>query len=202
VIPYVDLPWIEAVGWLASLLTVACYSMRSMIPLRIFAIASSLAFLIYGIVLQVWPLVFMEVILLPLNVWRFWQILALRARLERQGAGDPPDFSVIKAYGKARNLAPDTLIFAKGDKVEHLYYIASGRVSIEEVGVELGAGDILGEIGFFTDAETRTATARCIEAAEVHQIDKTRFLRLQFEDPTFGMSVMRSVTRRLANRPA
>ncbi|MFN3144654.1 MAG: Crp/Fnr family transcriptional regulator [Paracoccaceae bacterium] len=59
-------------------------------------------------------------------------------------------------------------------------------------------GDIFGEIAFFTDAATRTASARTVDEAEVYEIDRKRFMRLQFEDPSFGMSVMRTVTRRLA----
>ena len=33
---------------------------------------------------------------------------------------------------------------------------------------------------------------------EVYEIDEKRFMRLQFEDPSFGLSIMRTVTRRLA----
>ena len=190
--------WIEAIGWLASLLTIATYSMNSMIPLRILAIGSSVCFVIYAFILQLWPLLLMELILLPINCFRFWQILTLRGRLQRAADENKNDFSVIRTYGQKRTIPAGSRIFERGDPVDSLFFVASGRVLIEEVGAEILPGDIFGEIAFFTDAATRTATARTVEQAEVYEIDRKRFMRLQFEDPSFGMSVMRTVTRRLA----
>ena len=192
-----DFHWIEAVGWLASGLTVATYAMNTMMPLRILAIASSVCFAIYAAVLQLWPLLAMELILLPINIYRFWEILSLRGRLGRSGENQPPDFALIKTYGKARRIAAGTLVFSRGDPVGQLYYLQSGAIRIEEFGVDIEAGGIFGEIAFFTDEATRTASARCVEDALVYELDEKRFMRLQFEDPSFGMAVMRTITKRL-----
>ena len=189
--------WIELVGWLASALTVATYAMNTMIPLRILAIASSVCFAIYAAVLQLWPLLAMELMLLPINVYRFWQILSLRGKLTNRDPSAKPDFSVIRTYGKSRSIKAGTVVFRRGDPVDRLYYLDRGRVLIEEVDVEISARDIFGEIAFFTDAAERTATARCLEDTMVYELDEKRFMRLQFEDPSFGMSVMRTITRRL-----
>lgn len=189
--------WIEAVGWIASILTIGTYAMNTMMPLRILAISSSLFFMAYAVLLQLWPLLAMELILIPINTYRLWQIVALRGRLKRSAGRQGADFSVIKTYGKPRHLTAGAVVFERGDPVDQLYYLESGRVSIEELGVELPAGSIFGEIAFFTDAATRTATAICTEDAEVYELDEKRFMRLQFEDPSFGLSVMRTVTRRL-----
>ena len=189
--------WIELVGWLASALTVATYAMNTMIPLRILAIASSVCFAIYAAVLQLWPLLAMELMLLPINVYRFWQILSLRGKLTNRDPSAKPDFSVIRTYGKSRSIKAGTVVFRRGDPVDRLYYLDRGRVLIEEVEVEINARDIFGEIAFFTDAAERTATARCLEDTMVYELDEKRFMRLQFEDPSFGMSVMRTITRRL-----
>jgi len=189
--------WIEAVGWLASALTVATYTMNTMIPLRILAIASSVCFAFYASVLQLWPLLAMELLLLPINVYRFWQIVSLRGKLKTSSKSAEPDFSIIKAYGKQRRIKAGTVVFYCGDAVDRLYFLAQGRVLIEEIDIELSAGEIFGEMAFFTDEAVRTATARCVEDATVFEIDEKRFMRLQFEDPSFGMSVMRTITRRL-----
>ncbi|MEE4189435.1 MAG: cyclic nucleotide-binding domain-containing protein [Roseobacter sp.] len=189
--------WIEAVGWLASALTVATYTMNTMMPLRILAIASSVCFAIYAAVLQLWPLLAMELLLLPINLYRFWQILSLRGKLGRSDEASEPDFSIIKAYGKPRHIKAGTVVFACGDAVDRLYFLASGRVRIEEFDIELSGGSIFGEIAFFTEEALRTATARCIEDADVYELDEKRFMRLQFEDPGFGLAVMRTITRRL-----
>lgn len=84
-------------GWLASALTVATYTMNTMIPLRILAIASSVCFAFYAAVLQLWPLLAMELLLLPINLFRFWQILSLRGKLNSPSRSSDADFSVIKA---------------------------------------------------------------------------------------------------------
>lgn len=192
-----NLNWIEAIGWLASLTTVAAYSVSTMLPLRLFAILSSLFFLIYAAIMQVWPLLAMELILLPINIYRFWQVLSLRGKLKTAGRAEKADFSLIKAYGKRLQIEAGSIVFKRGDAVGQLYYLETGRIRIEDMGIELIAGDVFGEIAFFTDAATRTATARCIEDAEVYGINEAQLMRLQFEDPSFGLAIMRTITRRL-----
>lgn len=191
------LDWIEAIGWLASLLTIASYSVSTMLPLRMLAITSSLAFATYAFVLQLWPLLAMELILLPINLFRFWQVLSLRGKITRAATANGSDFAVVRAYGKRSVFPKGSVVFARGDAVDRLYYISKGRVLIEEPGVELTSGDVFGEIGFFTDAASRTATARCTEDTEVYGITEKQFMRLQFEDPSFGLAIMRTITRRL-----
>lgn len=196
---FAHLNWIEAVGWLASFLTVASYSVGTMLPLRILAISSSVCFALYSLSLQLWPLLAMELILLPINIFRFWQVLSLRVKVSYKSEKSQFDFSIIKAYGKQLHFAEGATVFRKGDGTDYLYFINTGRISIEEFGVEMVAGDIFGEIAFFTDAATRTATASCIEQAEVYALTEKQLMRLQFEDPRFGMAVMRTITRRLLN---
>lgn len=187
---------IEAIGWAASAFTVVTYAMNTMLLLRVFAIASTVCFLTYGIALQVWPLVAMEVVLLPINLYRFWQVLSLRRGIQNPAHSDS-EFDVIKRYGKLQTAAAQEIIFRRGDPVDSLYYLAEGQVVIEDLGITLSAGEIFGEIAFFTDAATRMATVRCVEPAKVYVLDKKQFMRLQFEDPSFGLSVMRTITRRL-----
>ncbi len=87
-------------------------------------------------------------------------------------------------------------MFQQCDPVDRLYFLSAGRVHIEEHDIDLAAGSIFGEMALFTDQATRTATARCIEDAQVREIDEKLFMRLQLEHPAFGMSVMRTITRR------
>ena len=173
-----QLDWIEAIGWLASLLTVAAYSVRTMLPLRILAIASSVSFALYAFVLQLWPLLAMELLLLPINLFRFWQVFALRGKVTTALETEKPEFSIVKAYGKRSRIAANATVFERGDPVDQLYFIARGRVQIDELGIDLGEGDVFGEIGFFTDATQRTATARCVEDADIYSITETQFMRL------------------------
>ena len=188
---------IEAIGWAGAALTVATYAMNTMVPLRVFAVASNICIGVYAALLGLWPLLVMDLVLLPINLYRLWQIVRLRRALEYVPESHEPDFSVVKAYGKRRQLDARSIVFEKGDAVDSLYFLEHGKVEIEGLGVELSDGEIFGEMAFFTDSATRTATIRCLEDTVVFELDKTRFMRLQFEDPTFGMAVMRTITRRL-----
>lgn len=188
---------IEAIGWAGSILTIATYAMNTMLPLRIFALASCICFGVYAALLGLWPLLVMDLILLPINLYRLRQILSIRRGLTDGSSNQNSDFSVVKAYGRKRQIDAGNVIFEKGDTVDSLYFLETGRVQIEGYSVQLSDGEIFGEIAFFTDSATRTATVRCLEDSVVYELDKKRFMRLQFEDPTFGMAIMRTITRRL-----
>jgi CRP/FNR family transcriptional regulator, cyclic AMP receptor protein len=59
--------------------------MRGMVSLRAVALASNVAFLVYGIGAGLMPIWVLHAILLPVNAWRLWQeILCSGPRL----AGD------------------------------------------------------------------------------------------------------------------
>ena len=63
----------EWVGWLASALVLATFCMRAMVPLRLMAIASNLAFIAYGASAGIDPVLMLHVLLLPLNALRLAQ---------------------------------------------------------------------------------------------------------------------------------
>lgn len=188
---------VQAVGWLAALLTFATYAMKTMLPLRLLAIATNLASLTFNVLLQIWPSIFLHAVLLPFNVWRLWQILALRRKVRDARRAETTDFSLLKQYSRPESLDAGAVIFQKGDAPDRLYYIAAGEVRLEELGLALGAGDVLGELAFFTDAKARSATARCETPCTIHSVDEATFMRLYFQDPSFGMAMMKLISRRL-----
>jgi len=69
----------NSVGYLASGLVLAAFCMKEMIPLRLVAVCSNVAFLIYGLALGLAPVWLLHAILLPINCWRLWQCLFLEA---------------------------------------------------------------------------------------------------------------------------
>jgi hypothetical protein len=66
----------DVVGFLASGLVVAAFCMKDLVPLRLMALASNVAFLVYGIGLGLAPIWLLHAILLPVNCWRLWQQLS------------------------------------------------------------------------------------------------------------------------------
>jgi hypothetical protein len=61
---------VEAIGYLASALVLATFCMRDMVALRCMAIASNLAFIAYGALADLGPVLVLHLLLLPVNVLR------------------------------------------------------------------------------------------------------------------------------------
>jgi hypothetical protein len=66
----------DALGYLASSLVVAAFCMRDIVPLRIAALGSNIAFLAYGIALGLAPVWSLHAVLLPVNGWRLWEAIS------------------------------------------------------------------------------------------------------------------------------
>lgn len=66
----------EITGWLAAALTLVTFSMRSMIALRLLAIAANTSFIAYGALVALMPVLILHLLLLPCNLARLWQLLA------------------------------------------------------------------------------------------------------------------------------
>jgi CRP/FNR family transcriptional regulator, cyclic AMP receptor protein len=65
--------WTDMIGYFAAFLLVLTFFMRRMIQLRITAICSSLAWLAYGWIDMLYPIIVLHMVLLPLNSYRLWQ---------------------------------------------------------------------------------------------------------------------------------
>ena len=78
----------DAFGYLASALVLATFSMTSMRPLRMTAIASNIAFMIYAVGVHLQPILILHSILLPLNIVRLAQI-ELAQRTKQRPVPDP-----------------------------------------------------------------------------------------------------------------
>jgi len=91
------------------------------------------------------------------------------------------------------------VIFAAGDKGEHMYVVRSGDVEIEQNGkiIEtLSGGGIFGEMALI-DGSPRSAMARAKTACELAPINEKSFLFLVHETPFFAIAVMRTLAERL-----
>ncbi|MBV8289825.1 MAG: YgjV family protein, partial [Hyphomicrobiales bacterium] len=72
--------WIDFVGYLAALMVLATFCMDTIVPLRGLAIASNLLFILYGIAGQLYPVLLLHAVLLPVNIVK---IVRLRPQARR-----------------------------------------------------------------------------------------------------------------------
>lgn len=73
---------VELVGYAGTAFTITAYAMKSSIWLRLAGIASSLAFLTYGALIASYPVMVMELIILPLNIVRLVELTAPKVHAE------------------------------------------------------------------------------------------------------------------------
>lgn len=63
----------EFVGWTAAALMVATFSCRDPLWMRRLAVCTNLAFITYGLLASLAPVLALHTLLLPINLWRYWQ---------------------------------------------------------------------------------------------------------------------------------
>src|SRR5689334_6704524 len=78
----------DYIGYLASVLVLCTFCARTMIPLRAIALASNVAFLAYGGLLHLYPVLLLHAVLMPVNVWRLAEIFRLRGHVRKSTGGD------------------------------------------------------------------------------------------------------------------
>jgi hypothetical protein len=64
----------DIIGYVASALVLATFSMKSMRPLRLIAVASNVAFISYALIADMRPILILHSILLPVNIVRLLQM--------------------------------------------------------------------------------------------------------------------------------
>jgi hypothetical protein len=90
---------------------------------------------------------------------------------------------------KIARYEPGDVVFHEGEKSQEAFRILSGRVEITIQGrtkpiilAQLSEGDIFGEMAM-VDERPRSATARCVEAAECEVMGPADFQRAILQDP-------------------
>lgn len=183
-------------GFLASAFVVAGYTMRTMIPLRIFGILTNVVLIVHALVHHHYPVLVLHMILLPLNVYRLREMLLLVAEVKRSVNSDL-SMAWLKPFMNERRCATGEVLFYKHEKAEEMYYIVSGRFRLVESGIELPVGAIVGELGMLSPSNKRTQTLECIEGGLVLSVTYQKVQELYVQNPEFGFYFLRLVSARL-----
>ncbi len=187
---------VDILGYAAALMVFITFCMKTMIWLRIAAAASNIAFIGYGLGADLYPILVLHVVLLPMNLFRLWENLVLARRI-RKATREDPTVQMLLPFMRPLDVKSGEAVFRKGDEADRLFYVQKGTISIEEFDKFIEAGDVFGEIGLFSRNQSRTATARAIGDVELCEIDRETVLRIYQEHPEFGLILARLVTDRL-----
>jgi CRP/FNR family cyclic AMP-dependent transcriptional regulator len=190
------LTWIDAIGYLGACFSIATFSMKTIIPLRVFGITSNVIFIIYSLSNHVYPSLLVNAVLLPLNAWRLREMLRLVKKVRAASGGDL-SMEWLKPFMSRRAVAQGEVLFERDAVADAMFYALSGRYRLRELGIDIGPGQVVGELGLLAPENRRTATLECTEAGEVLSIGYQQVRELYFQNPEFGFYFLRLTTERL-----
>jgi len=185
-----------ASSFFASIFLVATLSMRTMIPLRLFAILTNIVLIGSSIPTHNYPTLALHAVLLPLNIYRLHQMLQL-VRDVKKSVNSDLSLEWLKPFMTERKCAAGEVLFYKDEKAEDMLYIVSGRFRLVESGIELPVGAIVGEFGMLSPSNLRTQTLECIEGGVVLSVSYTQVEELYVQNPAFGFYFLRLASARL-----
>lgn len=188
--------YLEIIGWLGAFFTLSAYSMRNMLSLRCIALAANIAFMTYGALTPVYPMLALHALLLPLNLHRLREILVGMRRMRKDGQAEHP-IDALKPFLRPATFKDGEVIFQRGDSPDHVYYLESGEVFLPELGETLSNGTIFGEMAYFTSAKARTTSAICKGECRIMKINEKNFMTVYQQHPEFGHFLIRLIAQRL-----
>lgn len=185
----------EVFGYIASVLVFATFYMKTMVPLRLVAIASNVAFIIYASVGGLTPILILHIMLLPLNAVRLLQIRAFSRQIA-QAARE--DFSVeaLLPLMRRREIAVNDTLFRAGESADELFYVVDGVLFLPELQREVGPGSFLGEFGLFADSGRRTATAIARTDIVLMSLTRNAVFAALLQHPRLGIHLLKLITAR------
>jgi CRP/FNR family cyclic AMP-dependent transcriptional regulator len=155
----------ELLGYAAAACVFVTFYMKTMVPLRIAGIISNFLFIGYGYAVDAYPVLSLHLVLLPLNIVRLRQMLRLIKQIE-EATRDDMNLNWVKPFGSTQAAAVGHVLFRRGDPASEMYFIVSGRFRVRELGVDLEAGEVFGELGLLNAGQARTATVECVANGE------------------------------------
>lgn len=188
--------WLEVVGYVGTTLTIASYSMRTIVPLRVAAILASVFFIWYGLAIGSWPVVISELVILPLNTWRLLQVLRLIRLMDDMARGEPSSEWLVP-FGRKQRYDVGDVVFREGDEASYVLVVTGGRFVLREADIGVGPGAVVGEMGFLSPGNKRTMTLVCTEAGEVSRVSYPDLKTLYFTNPKFAFYLLRLISGRL-----
>lgn len=186
----------EVLGYAAALLTLGTFAVTRMIPLRIIGIGANFAFISYGALQPIYPVLVLHMILLPVNSLRLYQMLQLTRKVREASQGDL-NLDWLKPFMNKRTCKAGETIFHKGDLSSAMFYTMSGRFQLSEIAKDVLPGEMIGDLGLIAPDSKRTLSFECVESGELLTISYSAVKQLCFQNPGFGFYFLQLVSQRL-----
>jgi len=179
-----------AIFFVATLLT------QTMVPLRVANMIGCLFFAIFGALSGAITTFFLYLLMIPINAWRLRQMLALVKKARHATQGDM-SMEWLKPFMTQRTYRKGSILMKKGDAAHDMLLTVTGKYRVVEIDLEVPPGRLMGELGFLTPDNRRTATIECIEDGQVLTITYEKLLEIYFQNPQFGYYFLVLTSQRL-----
>jgi CRP/FNR family transcriptional regulator, cyclic AMP receptor protein len=192
-------PWslLSDAGYIAALLTFVAFFMKDSIRLRQIALVSNVFYALWAGGVHLYPTLILHLALFPVNLVRLIQLTRERRLIDNAIAANDLSAEWLMDFMERRTIAPGTVLFQRGDAADAMYFLANGRLRLDELGIDLKPGALLGEIGIFSPDGKRTQSVSAAETSLVYMLRRHDALALYKRDPAFGIYLVRLITRRL-----
>ncbi len=116
---------------------------------------------------------------------------------------DAAEMTELAARFETRSLKRGETVIRQGEPADALYIVVSGRFSVTRTGrrapiAEIGPDQPIGEIGFITNTNSRTATVTAMRDSIVLRLDRKDFEQLTRKHPMIWRSLALTLAGRLA----
>lgn len=185
-----------ALGLVGAALMLASYMMKSMLPLRIAALAACVCLVLYGWIFAAIPTLVLYGALIPINIKKTIQIRRVVKAIEN-ARSDAPVAEWLLPHMTRREAKAGELLWRKGDAAGEMIYVETGRLRLVEHDEQIGPDVLVGEIGLFAPDNRRTLSVECATDCTLYSLSAEAMLQLYFQSPKLGYHVMRLIVARL-----
>ena len=190
------LDYIVILGWLQTVASVISTYSKTMIRLRSASVfANFVGVVVNGVTGNLSSFV-RHLLILPIDVLRWREMLKLVSNVKKASESDL-NVEWLKPFMHPRRVRAGADLFVKGEKANDAFMLIEGEVELLEIGVVLSKNALFGEMALFTEDGCRTATARCRTDCRLLAISYEQFEQLYFQNPRFGLYLVRLIVRRL-----
>jgi CRP/FNR family cyclic AMP-dependent transcriptional regulator len=186
---------IQIIGFVGAALMVATLAMRTMIPLRVAGIVSSIFQIVFALLAGITPMLIQHSILLPMNAYRLHEQMRL-IRKVRKASNEDLSMDRLMPFLTERHVEAGQVLFRKGQPADEMFIVMSGRLRLSEIAADVLPGGVVGELGLLAPNQQRTQSLECIEDAEIMQIGYDHIKSLYFQNPSFGFYLLRLTSAR------
>jgi ABC-type multidrug transport system fused ATPase/permease subunit len=181
---------VGAIFFVATLLT------QTMVPLRVANMIGCAFFAGFGALAGNVTTFLLYLLMVPINAYRLRQMLNL-VKMARGATQGDTSMEWLKPFMSERKYRKGDVLFKKDDAAHEMLLTVTGKFLVKEIGVELPPGRLMGELGFLTPDNRRTATIQCIEDGHVLTITYEKLLEIYFQNPQFGYYFLVLTSQRL-----